>query len=117
MQNHSAYNVPWTGLDKTVWLTGAMEGRFHTVNQYLSLIRESDSAFQYLVEYFSQVEEPTMILMFGDHQPQVATNFYTEVLAGRSTPWTPGPPRSGKRCLSCSGPTMIFRRSRGRSSP
>ena len=82
MQNHSAYNVPWTGLDKTVWLTGAMEGRFHTVNQYLSLIRESDSAFQYLVEYFSQVEEPTMILMFGDHQPQVATNFYTEVLGG-----------------------------------
>lgn len=82
MQNHSAYNVPWTGLDKTVWLTGAMEGRFHTVNQYLSLIRESDSAFQYLVEYFSQVKEPTMILMFGDHQPQVATNFYTEVLGG-----------------------------------
>lgn len=82
MQNHSAYNVPWTGLDKTVWLTGDMEGRYSTVDQYLSLLRQSDSALEYLINYFSQVEEPTMILMFGDHQPQVVTNFYTEVLGG-----------------------------------
>lgn len=82
MQNHSAYNVPWNGLDRSVWLTGKWEGRFGTVSQYLSLIRESDSALQYLVEYFSSVEEPTMILLFGDHQPQVATNFYTEALGG-----------------------------------
>ena len=82
MQNHSAYNVPWTGLEKTVWLTGDREGRFGTVNQYLSLIRQTDRAFQSLVEYFSQVDEPTIVLMFGDHQPQVATNFYTEVLGG-----------------------------------
>ena len=26
------------------------------------------------------MEEPTLILLFGDHQPQVATNFYTDVL-------------------------------------
>ena len=82
MQNHSAYSVPWTGLDKTVWLTGDMEGRYSTVDQYLSLLRQSDSALEYLIGYFSQVEEPTMILMFGDHQPQVVTNFYTEVLGG-----------------------------------
>ena len=82
MQNHSAYNVPWTGLDKTVWLTGDLEGRYSTVDQYLSLLRQSDSALEYLIGYFSQVEEPTMILFFGDHQPQVATNFYTEMLGG-----------------------------------
>lgn len=82
MQNHSAYNVPWKNLPRTVWQTGAMEGRFKTVDQYLSLVRQTDSAFQYLIEYFAQVEEPTMVLMFGDHQPQVATNFYTEVLGG-----------------------------------
>ncbi len=80
MQNHSAYNMPWTNLERTVWLTGRMEGRFSTVDQYLSLIYQSDRAFEYLVDYFAQVEEPTVILMFGDHQPQVATNFYTQVL-------------------------------------
>ena len=80
MQNHSAFNMPWDNLDREVWLTGALEGRFSTVDQYFSLVYQSDRAFEYLVTYFDQVEEPTVILMFGDHQPQVATNFYTDVL-------------------------------------
>lgn len=82
MQNHSAYNVPWTGLERSVWLTGDLQGRYSTVDQYLSLLRQSDLALEYLIDYFSQVEEPTMILLFGDHQPQVATDFYTELLGG-----------------------------------
>ena len=82
MQNHSAYNVPWTGLERTVWLTGDLQGRYSTVDQYLSLLRQSDRALEYLIDYFSQVAEPTLILLFGDHQPQVATNFYTEMLGG-----------------------------------
>ena len=28
------------------------------------------------------MEEPTLILIFGDHQPQVATSFYTDILGG-----------------------------------
>ena len=80
MQNHSAYQMAWTNLPKEVWLTGELENRFQTVNQYLSLVYQSDQAFEDLIGYFSQVEEPTMILLFGDHQPQVATNFYTDVL-------------------------------------
>ena len=80
MQNHSGYQMPWTNLPREVWLTGDLENHFQTVNQYLSLIYQSDQALEYLIHYFSQVEEPTMILLFGDHQPQVATNFYTDVL-------------------------------------
>ena len=80
MQNHSGYQMSWDNLPREVWLTGKLEGRFQTVNQYLSLIYQSDQAFEALINYFSQVEEPTMILLFGDHQPQVATNFYTDVL-------------------------------------
>lgn len=80
MQNHSGYNVPWTTLPREVELTGALTGRYPTVDQYLSLIYQSDQAFAYLVDYFSQVEEPTVILMFGDHQPQVASSFYSHFL-------------------------------------
>ena len=64
-----------------------MEGRYSTVDQYLSLLRQSDSALEYLINYFSQVEEPTMILLFGDHQPQVATSFYTKMLGGSEDTW------------------------------
>ncbi|MEG2119030.1 MAG: LTA synthase family protein, partial [Pseudoflavonifractor sp.] len=80
MQNHSAYNVAWKNLPRSVYLTGEYEDRFSTVDQYLSLMYESDKAFEYLVNYFAAEEEPTMILLFGDHQPQVATNFYTDLL-------------------------------------
>lgn len=82
MQNHSGYSVPWTGLERTVWLTGEYQGRYSTVDQYLSLMRQSDQAVEYLLDYFSQVDEPTLILIFGDHQPQVATSFYTSILGG-----------------------------------
>ena len=85
MQNHSAYAGAWTNLPREVWLTGEMEGRYNTVNQYLNLIYQSDQALEYLISYFSQVEEPTMLLIFGDHQPQVATNFYTELLGSDPT--------------------------------
>ncbi|MEG2072922.1 MAG: LTA synthase family protein [Oscillospiraceae bacterium] len=80
MQNHGGYKTPWDEFEEPIKLEGKFAGRFPTVDQYLSLIKESDKAFEYLINYFAQVEEPTMILMFGDHQPQVATNFYTELL-------------------------------------
>lgn len=83
MQNHSAYNVAYNGLPRTVWLDGTMEGYFPTVDQYLSLMKQSDLALEYLIDYFSQIEEPTMILLFGDHQPQVATGFFELMLGGK----------------------------------
>ena len=36
-----------------------------------------------LVEYFDQIDEPTVILMFGDHQPRVGDSFYS-VLESRN---------------------------------
>lgn len=80
MQNHSGYSVPWDGLPYEVALSGRFQGKYPTVDQYLSLIYQSDKAFEYLVDYFSQVDEPTIILMFGDHQPQVAGSFYSKML-------------------------------------
>jgi phosphoglycerol transferase MdoB-like AlkP superfamily enzyme len=70
MQNHGGYSAEQLFDEQdTVRLT-RLTG-FPKVEQYLSLIRESDKAFQTLVDYFSKVEEPTIILLFGDHQPAV----------------------------------------------
>lgn len=79
MQNHGDYWPRWDGLERTVWLTGALEGEFEGVDMYLSMVRESDAAFKELVNYFSQVEEPTVILMFGDHQPGLPNEFYEQL--------------------------------------
>ena len=43
---------------------------------YINLIKQSDDAFRELIEYFENVEEPTIICMFGDHQPLLSEWFY-----------------------------------------
>ena len=39
------------------------------VNQYLTCANYSDQAFRYLIEELKKVDEKTIVLMFGDHQP------------------------------------------------
>ncbi len=51
-------------------------------NQYMTLAKLSDDAFKKLVKYFEKVDEPTVIVMFGDHQPPLVEEFY-ETLFGK----------------------------------
>ncbi len=74
MQNHGGYSGEQIFDDaNTVHLT-QLTG-YPAVEQYLSLVRQSDLAFQTLVDYFSKLEEPTILLLFGDHQPVVYSEF------------------------------------------
>ena len=79
MQNHGGYEGTFDEFDQTVWLTGDMEGKYPKADQYLSLVKRSDDAFAYLLDYFSHSDEPTMIVMFGDHQPSVEDEFFDEI--------------------------------------
>ena len=68
MQNHSSYSKEYDNFTPDVEIPGS-NGSAKLLERYLSLIKISDEAFAQLVEYFSVVDEPTVILMFGDHQP------------------------------------------------
>ncbi len=68
MQNHSGYSEIFDNFPPTVSLTD-MDKPHPATENYLTLIKESDAAFRELTEYFSKEEEPTILLMFGDHQP------------------------------------------------
>ena len=68
MQNHSSYSKEYDNFTPDVEVLGS-NGSAKLLERYLSLIKISDEAFAQLVEYFSLVDEPTVILMFGDHQP------------------------------------------------
>ena len=74
MQNHGGYEEEY---ETAVHLTGIDD--MPKTEQYLTLIRESDQALKYLLDYYRQVEEPTMIVLFGDHQPAVEEEFYEEL--------------------------------------
>lgn len=79
MQNHGGYDEVNESFPHEIYLTGENRGKFPKADQYLSLMLESDRAFQELTEYFSQVEEPTMLVMFGDHQPGIEEEFYESI--------------------------------------
>ena len=42
-------------------------------------MKRSDEALEYLIRYFEASAEPTMIVMFGDHQPSVEDEFFDEI--------------------------------------
>lgn len=72
IQNHGGYTDP--DYPTQVQLTDC-PGEYPMAEQYLTLVNESDRAFQVLVDYFSQQDEPTIILMFGDHPPALEQGF------------------------------------------
>lgn len=74
MQNHSGYSSDYNFADR-ITLNEYDSEEYLNAEVYLSLMKQSDSAFKYLIEYFEQVEEPTIIVMFGDHQPGDMNDF------------------------------------------
>ena len=72
IQNHGGYTA--ADYPAQVTLTDA-PGLYPMAEQYLTLANKTDQAFRTLVEYFQQQEEPTIILMFGDHQPSLEQGF------------------------------------------
>ena len=79
MQNHGGYTSPADNLDETVKIT-SLSKKYDATNRYLSLIKKTDDAFKELIEYFKKVKEPTIICMFGDHQPAVEKEFIYEIM-------------------------------------
>lgn len=74
IQNHGGYQLDTVGIPKWVSLQGKY-GHFNETEQYLSLMHASDNALRELIAYFKKVEEPTVIVFFGDHQPSVEGDF------------------------------------------
>ena len=79
MQNHSGYAQGWYNLPKAIQLPGNLKAADYSAEQFLDLMRESDKALEELIGYYSQCEEPTLVVFFGDHQPPLANAFYEEL--------------------------------------
>lgn len=79
MQNHGGYEGIYDNFPQEVWLTGSLKDKYPKTDQYLSLMKRSDEALEYLIRYFEASDEPTMIVMFGDHQPSVEDEFFDEI--------------------------------------
>ncbi|MBQ2934336.1 MAG: LTA synthase family protein [Clostridia bacterium] len=79
MQNHGGYVESASNFEEDIYIEGTTE-YYNKANKYLSLVKKSDDAFKELIEYFEDVDEPTVICMFGDHQPSIETEFIASLL-------------------------------------
>ena len=66
MQNHSGYEEEFHNFTPDITVDGIDS---KALSMYLSLVKQTDSALQGLIDYFSQAEAANMIVFFGDHQP------------------------------------------------
>lgn len=66
MQNHGGYTDTYYSFDNTVT---ADKLNNSALDQYLSLIKMTDEDLKSLIDYFSNVDEKTIVVFFGDHQP------------------------------------------------
>jgi phosphoglycerol transferase MdoB-like AlkP superfamily enzyme len=69
MQNHGSYTTTYDNFVPQITVEGIDSV---PLTQYLSLIQETDEAFRELLEYFEDQTERTVVVFFGDHQPNNA---------------------------------------------
>lgn len=65
MQNHGGYSDQYANFTPDV-TTGADNLE---LNQYLSLIKLTDASLEELLTYLGNMDEKTVVVFFGDHQP------------------------------------------------
>ncbi len=67
IQNHGGYAVE----DFPAAVSLEYTDQYELGEQFFTLMNESDQALEQLITYYENVDEPTMIVFFGDHQPAV----------------------------------------------
>lgn len=76
MQNHGGYTDTYQNFTNHVQMTN---GYYSDVNQYLTLVNESDKALEKLITYFENVDEKVEVVFFGDHHPGLNSDFYRQL--------------------------------------
>lgn len=83
IQNHSPYAGQYPIINTVTSVNGKPLENSSVEDQYVSLMKVSDDALEKLITYFEGVDEPTMICMFGDHQPILSETTYNAFFEGR----------------------------------
>ena len=73
IQNHGGYSGEMGIPDHTDYVSGDVNYS-EDINNYISLSHQSDTAFEYLINELSSRDEEYIVVMFGDHQPNLSFN-------------------------------------------
>lgn len=84
MQNHGGYGQETLNDRWNVSADLSSLGDYPEAEMFFSLMQETDRAIEKLITYFSSINEPTIICIYGDHQPDLRDGFI-DVLYGKSS--------------------------------
>lgn len=79
IQNHGGYVGEYDDFKTDIYTTN-LSKEYDDVNNYLTLVSMTDDSIKYILDYFSEYDDNTMIVMFGDHYPALNKSFYNEIL-------------------------------------
>lgn len=83
MENHGAYKTPrYDSFDITMEAPTLSSEDYDDLLRYSQGVYNADKAYMALVDYFSKVDEPVILVMYGDHLPLLGTNGSTYMDAG-----------------------------------
>lgn len=88
MQNHGGYTTEYDNFDVKTYVDDIDDGWEFPVNNYVSLVAESDKALEMLVDYLRDQDEDYVLLVFGDHQPAI-DHMGTNMGPGGDVWWVP----------------------------
>jgi phosphoglycerol transferase MdoB-like AlkP superfamily enzyme len=74
MQNH----MPYAGNNYegfSIGISGLRQESIWTIESYTEGIKRTDEAFKLLVEQLEKIDEPTIVVFWGDHLPILGENF------------------------------------------
>ena len=76
MQNHYSWGTDDYPADERVSLeaSGLTDYEKGVLASYATGVRDADAALKYLIDYFSKVSDPTIIVFYGDHMPALDQN-------------------------------------------
>ncbi|WP_181995777.1 LTA synthase family protein [Clostridium sp. AM58-1XD] len=80
IQNHGGYDIQKIEDKYRVSLENKYD-KYADVQGYQSLMKASDRALEYLINYFKNVDDPVIICMFGDHQPTLNKEFEQQLIS------------------------------------
>ena len=86
MQNHTSYNEANYPEEELVGITNAPEGisekTLGALRDFATGVKEADAMLGTLTDYFSQVDEPTIIVFWGDHYNPIGSGYEVYTATG-----------------------------------
>ncbi|NQN87673.1 LTA synthase family protein [Streptococcus suis] len=79
MQGHGGYLTNESSYTREVSINGSTSD-YLAETEFLTSMKHTDEAFADLISFFSTYKEPTVIIMYGDHQPTLSQEFYTQFM-------------------------------------